>query len=87
MTYPEKVAYDWFVGKKIHFQHNQKVDRYYPDFVVGTKVIIEIDGEYWHDDANDNKRDSVLASLGYTIYRIKAKENIEKRLEEIFNNM
>jgi very-short-patch-repair endonuclease len=83
MTYPEKIAFDWFTRRNYDFQHNKKIDRFYPDFVID-KIIVEIDGEYWHDEDSDKKRDLILSGLGYTIYRIKTKENIENRLEEIF---
>ena len=83
MTYPERLAFDWLTRNNFDFYHNKKVDRYYPDFIIGN-VIIEIDGEYWHDEQLDKERDSILSGLGYTIYRIKAKERIEQRLEEIF---
>jgi very-short-patch-repair endonuclease len=83
MSYPEKIAYEWFVNSDIEFSHNKKIDKFYPDFVVDN-IIVEIDGEYWHNIEADKIRDSILNSLGYIVYRIKSKENIQKRLEEIF---
>ena len=87
MTYPEKVAHDWFQRKKIPAIHNQRVAGFFPDFIVG-KIIVEIDGERWHSSLEqkerDAKRDAVLSALGYRIYRIPSKERIESRLEEIF---
>jgi hypothetical protein len=83
-TYPEIVAGNWFDKNKIEYKRNLKIDVYYPDFVID-KIIIEIDGEYWHNFEKDKKRDLTLQQLGYKIYRIKAKEKIEKRLKEIFN--
>lgn len=83
MTYPEKVAFDWFTKQNYDFQHNKKIDRFYPDFVID-KIIVEIDGEYWHDENSDKERDLILSELGYKIYRIKVKENIEDKLKEIF---
>ena len=84
MSYPEKIAYEWLISKSIEFSHNKKIDRFYPDFVVNN-TIVEIDGEYWHDIEADKNKDGIFNSLGYIVYRIKAKENIEKRLEEIFS--
>lgn len=87
MTYPEKVAHDWFQRNQIQAIHNSKVDRFFPDFLVGN-VIVEIDGERWHSSPEqqdrDRKRDAVLTSLGYKIHRIPAKDRIELRLAEIF---
>ena len=83
-TYPERVAGEWLDKNNILFERNKKVDKYYPDFVI-KNIIIEIDGEYWHDQEKDSERDKKLSELGYTIHRIKAKERIEERLERIFN--
>lgn len=83
-TYPEKIAGEWFDRNNLLYERNKKVDRFYPDFVLGN-IIVEIDGEYWHDQERDNERDKKLSELGYTIYRIKAKERIEDRLGSIFN--
>ena len=83
-TYPEKVAGEWFDKNNLLYERNKRVDKYYPDFVLGN-VIVEIDGEYWHDQEKDKERDEKLSELGYTIHRIKAKERIEDRLENIFN--
>ena len=88
MTYPEKVALDWFARNGIDAKHNQRVDRFYPDFTVGN-IIVEIDGERWHSSVEqkekDSRRDKVLESLGYQIHRIPSKEHIETRLQEIFS--
>ena len=83
-TYPEKVAGEWLDKNNIQYERNKKVDAYYPDFVIGA-MIIEIDGKRWHDEERDRIRDKKLNELGYTVYRIDAKENIEKRLQEILD--
>jgi very-short-patch-repair endonuclease len=84
-TYPEKIAADWLTAAGITYEKNKRVDIYYPDFVVG-KIIIEIDGEYWHNQERDKARDLILSSYGYTIFRIKSKERIVEKLSEIFKN-
>lgn len=83
MSYPERIAYDWFLKECIEFDHNPKIGKYFPDFVIGN-TIVEIDGEYWHDAEADAKRDLELKSLGYTILRIKAKDHIEDILTKYF---
>jgi len=83
MTYPERVAFDWLTANNIVFEHNAKVDRYYPDFKIG-RLLIEIDGEYWHESNKDEIRDKHLTSLGFSVIRIRTKENIEERLKKIF---
>jgi very-short-patch-repair endonuclease len=86
MTYPETVAFNWFTGKGITFTHNEKVGKYFPDFLIGS-VIIEIDGERWHPEGSekDASRDADLAAMGFTVHRIRSSECIEDRLAQIFN--
>lgn len=84
MSYPEKVAFDWLTENKIQFEHQKRVGKYYPDFIIGN-TIIEIDGERWHDKEKDKIRDCFLSENGYTVVRIKAKELIEARLSQIFS--
>lgn len=84
MSYPEKLAFDFLSNKGLLFEHNPKVGKYYPDFVIGN-LIIEIDGERWHNKDKDVIRDKELESLGYKIYRISTKEQIEKRIQEILS--
>ena len=82
MSYPEKVAYDYLTRYNIVFEHNKKIDKYYPDFVIG-KLIVEIDGAQWHDKEKDKIRDKVISNYGYQVVRILSTENIEERLSEI----
>lgn len=84
-TYPEKVAGEWLDKNNIQYERNKKIDIFYPDFVIGS-MIIEIDGKRWHDKQRDDLRDKRLNELGYIVYRIDAKENIEKRLQEILSD-
>ena len=50
-------------------------------------IIIEIDGEKWHPLGNekDAKRDLQLSNIGYVVYRIRSKENIQNRLQQILS--
>lgn len=82
MTYPEQVAFDFLKRHNIVFEHQKKIDRFYPDFVVGN-VVIEIDGAQWHDEEKDKVRDQIISSYGYTVIRIDSKENIEEKLTQI----
>ena len=82
MSYPEQVAYDCLTRYNIVFEHNKKIDKYYPDFVIGN-LVIEIDGAQWHDIEKDKARDEIISSYGYQVVRILSTENIEERLKEI----
>ena len=85
MSYPEKIAYDWFISHNVIFEHQKKIENYFVDFCIDY-TIIEIDGEKWHPIGNekDISRDKKISELGYTIIRIRSKERIEDRLTEIF---
>lgn len=82
MSYPEKVAYDFLVSLGVEFTHNQQVSKFYPDFVVGNKII-EIDGARWHDATRDAVRDEELKLMGYTVYRIDTRQHIETEIQRI----
>lgn len=82
MSYPEKVAFDFLTQHGIDFEHQKKIDKFFPDFVIGS-VIIEIDGANWHDQEKDRIRDTVLTEHGYRVFRIDSTENIEERIKEI----
>ena len=82
MSYPEKVAYDYLVNSGVVFEHQKKVLRYFPDFIIGN-VIIEIDGDNWHNEEEDRIRDVELSKESYIVYRIKARDRIEQRIKEI----
>lgn len=80
MSYPEKVCYDWLTKNNIKFEHQKHIGKYWVDFFVLNKnIVIEIDGEYWHKNEN-NERTQYIEKY-YSIIRIKAKENIEQTLK------
>ena len=85
MTYPETVAYDWFIENNIEVELQKKIKTYFVDFCYNN-IIIEIDGERWRPIGNEKDviRDNELSELGYIIYRIRSKERIKERLQEIF---
>lgn len=86
MTYPEKIAFEFLTKNNVIFEHQKKILNYYVDFCIN-QVIIEIDGERWHPIGNskDAERDRALAEIGYKVYRIRSKESIESKIEEILS--
>jgi len=84
MTYPEKVAYEYLQKMGIKFEHQKKIDKFFPDFVIDN-IIIEIDGANWHNKEKDSKRDEVLSTQGYKVFRILSSEKIEEKIAEILN--
>ena len=43
--------------------------RQFVDFLVGNRLIVEADGEAFHDPAKDAVRDALLTALGYRVLR------------------
>jgi len=84
MSYPERVAYEFLQSLGVEFEHNKRVIGFYPDFIIGTKII-EIDGERWHNSEKDAIRDKKLNGEGFEVYRINSKENIQERIKEILS--
>ena len=84
MSYPEKVAYEYLQYLGVDFSHQKRIEGYYPDFVIG-KIIIEIDGERWHNAEKDAIRDKKLNEAGYFVYRIRAKDNIQEKIKNILS--
>lgn len=82
MSYPEKVAFDFLTELGVEFEHQKRIEGFYPDFVIGN-LIIEIDGERWHDAEKDAIRDKKLNDAGFSVVRIKSTENIQQRIKEI----
>lgn len=91
MTYFERVAFDWLTENNIEFEHQKffKFDnkRRFVDFYVKSrKLIIEIDGEYWHKDSKiDLDKDLIAKQNGYETLRIKPKDNVINQLKLYFN--
>lgn len=54
------------------YLHNGKVGRYWPDFIVLGRVIIECDGDYWHKDTEkDRRRDAFLMDRGFFVFHLQ----------------
>lgn len=90
LTYPEQLAHDWLVEhgyEPIHNWHykSDEINRYVDFYVEPLKLIIEIDGEYWHADATlDKAKDEDAQAHGFATLRIKPKEGVVKQLETYF---
>jgi len=58
---------------------------YVADAYIEPNIIIEVDGEYWHNYPDgreeDRKRDKELESVGYEIHRYWAKDILNNGLE------
>lgn len=59
----------------VKYEHNFKIGPYFVDiFIVSHNLVIECDGEYWHNLPGragiDKRRDTILSKMGYKIIRI-----------------
>jgi very-short-patch-repair endonuclease len=70
----------------IRCKYGYIADFYLPEF----KLLIECDGERWHNKKRDNAKNSVVRKLGYNIIRFKGKEikqNIDLCFQKILIKM
>lgn len=79
-TYPEKLFANKLEENKfvngVDFEYNKRILNYYPDFTFESKkLIVEIDGEWFHKDKEkDLIRQKKIEDLGYIVIRFTAKE-------------
>jgi len=64
------------------YLHNSKVGRYWPDFIVLDRVVIECDGDYWHRDAErDRRRDAYLTDRGLFVFHLREADILADAVE------
>ena len=74
--------------------HNKKCHGFYPDlWIMGTKILIEVDGEYHFTDAQkakDKARSKILNSYGFTVIRctnsqvLRSPDKIVERIKLVY---
>lgn len=71
----ERIVFNLLVQNKIEFVFQYPIRckyGYIADFFIPkVNLIIEADGERWHNSQKDNKRDAVLRKKGFSILRLK----------------
>ena len=88
MTYPEELVFNYLSDNFYVFHHNVKIDKYWADFVIDCKTVIEVDGSYWHSSSErikyDSDRTAVINQCGYKVLRVPAKDVLDslKRILE-----
>lgn len=53
----------------IPYRVQVRIDRFIVDFLIDDSLVVECDGEGWHDPATDEIRDSRLRELNYRVVR------------------
>lgn len=94
-TKPERVLESILVSLGLEVIHNKRICGYYPDFwVVDSKLLIECDGKFWHeneDKSYQQNRTRVLTRHGYIIlrfwdYDIMSDNAVDKIRGDLQNN-
>lgn len=63
-----------FHRRNIHFIHNFRIGRYFADFLIFDRVVVECDGEYWHKDLKkEYEREKYLHSGGFFTFHLLGK--------------
>lgn len=88
MSYPEKIANGTLKDLGFEFEYEYHVHPYFIDFaLLNYKIAIEIDGQQHklvERAKMDKKKDALLLSKGWTVYRIKfPEENIKEKIKNI----
>lgn len=72
-TKPEEAMSFILTDLKLKYRFQVSIDKYVVDFLVGKKLVVECDGDYWHSlpasKKNDKKKDCILKKLGYIVLR------------------
>lgn len=88
----EKIFSEKLTERRIQYEPQVKIGRFYVDFIVqikGSKVIVECDGRDYHDAKKDAERDKELKKEGYKIFRFSGSNifnDCDKCIDEIIMN-
>lgn len=87
LTRPEKKLYEILNSYNIEFEPQKYIGSYCVDAFIKPNIIIEVDGEYWHNypygKETDAKRDKELQEKGYKVHRYWAKDILNSGQEEL----
>jgi len=80
-TKPEARLYEILESRSISFEPQGHIERYYVDAFIPPNIVIEVDGEYWHNFPNGLDRDftktKALEDAGYKVHRYWAKDILD----------
>jgi len=69
-TKPERFMREGLQAAGIVFECQHRIASFFADFaVVEHRLVIEVDGAYWHDATKDAQRDAVITAAGWTVLR------------------
>jgi len=82
-TWIEKIMAENLKKNNIDYEEQKRILRYYADFFIKPNIVVECDGEAWHNEKTkeyDEKRQKRIESCGYRVIRFKGKE-INKNID------
>ena len=87
-SYPEKIAIGVLNERKVDYEREYPIQKYFIDFAIPRlRIAIEIDGQQHKLKERkmvDDKKDLLLQSMGWKVYRISyPEENIKDRIKNI----
>lgn len=72
---PERLMRHALTDAGIDFRWQYKIGRYFADFaLIRERVVVEVDGLYWHDAAHDAERDAFMHQRGWRVLRFTDKQ-------------
>jgi very-short-patch-repair endonuclease len=87
-TKPEMKMKEILEKAGIHFERQKRIGRYLADFFISEyNLIIECDGDYWHNrpgaQERDKLRDAEIKAMGYDVIRFWEHEIMKDELDVI----
>lgn len=94
-----KIELEFYNILKFYFPHSIKkqfkLEGRFFDYILGDKILIELDGDYWHSKSknkeNDERKNQSARDCGYILLRIQEKEvkNIDVlvKIKELYENI
>ena len=74
MSTPEIILKDILEELELSYLYEHKIGKYKVDFYLGFKLVIEVQGDYWHSlektKEQDRMKKEYLENLGYTVLYI-----------------
>lgn len=66
----------------VPYIHNARAGRFWADFIIFDRVIVECDGAYWHqDEEKERRRDQYLHEKGFFVFHLKEEDILKDPVE------
>jgi very-short-patch-repair endonuclease len=76
-THIERAMRIALTDAKIPFERQYRIKRFWVDFaIIENRIVVEVDGTYWHDAAKDALRDAEIEADGWRVLRFNDRQVI-----------